>query len=111
VRLHSALPASRGPGQCPECPSENLLLPICHLLFSFEPYASESLRLETGLSGAELIRARLLLEAKRLLLHFELTITRIEKKIVLAGGTAGIGWQSSVAHQPNTDRDDGCTIS
>jgi AraC family transcriptional activator of pobA len=38
---------------------------------------SESLRLETGLTAGELIRARLLLEAKRLLLHSELTIAEI----------------------------------
>jgi hypothetical protein len=99
VRLHSALPASRGTGQCPERPSENLLLSICHLLFFFEPHASESVRLETGLSGAELIRARLLLEAKRLLLDFELTITGIEKKIVLAGGTTG-NWLAVVRSSP-----------
>src|SRR5260370_19408751 len=37
----------------------------------------EALRLETGLTAGELIRARLLLEAKRLLLHSELTIAEI----------------------------------
>jgi AraC-like DNA-binding protein len=40
-------------------------------------HLSESLRLETGLTAGELIRARLLLEAKRLLLHSELTIAEI----------------------------------
>jgi hypothetical protein len=40
-------------------------------------HLSESLRLETGLTAGELIRGRLLLEAKRLLLHSELTIAEI----------------------------------
>jgi AraC-like DNA-binding protein len=40
-------------------------------------HLSESLRLETGSTAGELIRARLLLEAKRLLLHSELTIAEI----------------------------------
>src|ERR1700730_5045372 len=40
-------------------------------------HLSESLRLETGLTAGELIRARLLLEAKRLLLHSEQTIAEI----------------------------------
>jgi AraC family transcriptional regulator, transcriptional activator of pobA len=40
-------------------------------------HLTESLRLETGLTAGELIRARLLLEAKRLLLHSELTIAEI----------------------------------
>ena len=40
-------------------------------------HLSEALRLETGLTAGELIRARLLLEAKRLLLHSELTIAEI----------------------------------
>jgi AraC family transcriptional activator of pobA len=40
-------------------------------------HLNESLRLETGLTAAELIRARLLLEAKRLLLHSELTMAEI----------------------------------
>src|SRR5258707_4858185 len=40
-------------------------------------HLSESLRLETGLTAGELIRARLLLEAKRLLLHSDLTIAEI----------------------------------
>jgi AraC family transcriptional activator of pobA len=40
-------------------------------------HLSESLRMETGLRPGELIRARLLLEAKRLLLHSELTIAEI----------------------------------
>jgi AraC family transcriptional activator of pobA len=38
---------------------------------------NESLRLETGLTAGILIRARLLLEAKRLLLHSELTMAEI----------------------------------
>jgi AraC-like DNA-binding protein len=38
---------------------------------------TESLRLEIGLTAGELIRARLLLEAKRLLLHSELTVAEI----------------------------------
>jgi AraC family transcriptional regulator, transcriptional activator of pobA len=40
-------------------------------------HLNESLRLETGLTAGELIRARLLLEAKRLLLHSELTMAGI----------------------------------
>jgi AraC family transcriptional activator of pobA len=40
-------------------------------------HLNESLRLETGLTAGELIRARLLLEAKRLLLHSELTMAEI----------------------------------
>src|SRR5208282_3886417 len=40
-------------------------------------HLSEALRLETGLTAGDLIRARLLLEAKRLLLHSELTIAEI----------------------------------
>jgi AraC family transcriptional regulator, transcriptional activator of pobA len=40
-------------------------------------HLSDSLRLETGLTAGELIRGRLLLEAKRLLLHSELTIAEI----------------------------------
>jgi AraC family transcriptional activator of pobA len=40
-------------------------------------HLTASLRLETGLTAGELIRARLLLEAKRLLLHSELTIAEI----------------------------------
>ncbi len=40
-------------------------------------HLNESLRLETGLTARELIRARLLLEAKRLLLHSELTMAEI----------------------------------
>jgi AraC family transcriptional regulator, transcriptional activator of pobA len=40
-------------------------------------HLNESLRLETGLTAGDLIRARLLLEAKRLLLHSELTIAEI----------------------------------
>jgi len=40
-------------------------------------HLSDSLRLETGLTAGELIRARLVLEAKRLLLHSELTIAEI----------------------------------
>jgi AraC-like DNA-binding protein len=38
---------------------------------------NESLRLETGLTARDLIRERLLLEAKRLLLHSELTMAEI----------------------------------
>ena len=38
---------------------------------------NESLRLETGLTAGNLIRGRLLLEAKRLLLHSELTMAEI----------------------------------
>ena len=40
-------------------------------------HLNESLRLETGLTAADLIRARLVLEAKRLLLHSELTMAEI----------------------------------
>jgi AraC family transcriptional activator of pobA len=40
-------------------------------------HLNESLRLETGLTAGDLIRERLLLEAKRLLLHSELTIAEI----------------------------------
>jgi AraC family transcriptional activator of pobA len=40
-------------------------------------HLSDSMRLETGLTAGELIRARLILEAKRLLLHSELTIAEI----------------------------------
>ena len=40
-------------------------------------HLNESLRLETGLTAGDLIRARLLLEAKRLLLHTELTMAEI----------------------------------
>ncbi|HET9379090.1 MAG TPA: AraC family transcriptional regulator [Chthoniobacterales bacterium] len=40
-------------------------------------HLNESLRLETGLTAGNLIRARLLLEAKRLLLHTELTMAEI----------------------------------
>jgi len=40
-------------------------------------HLNESLRLETGLTAGDLIRARLLLEAKRLLLHSELTMAEI----------------------------------
>jgi len=40
-------------------------------------HLSKCLRLETGLTAGELIRARLLLEAKRLLLHSELTMAEI----------------------------------
>ena len=40
-------------------------------------HLNESLRLETGLTAGELIRARLLLEAKRLLLRSELTMAGI----------------------------------
>ena len=40
-------------------------------------HLNESLRLETGSTAGELIRTRLLLEAKRLLLHSELTMAEI----------------------------------
>jgi AraC-like DNA-binding protein len=40
-------------------------------------HLNESLRLETGLTAGDLIRARLVLEAKRLLLHSELTMAEI----------------------------------
>lgn len=40
-------------------------------------HLNESLRLEIGLTAGDLIRERLLLEAKRLLLHSELTIAEI----------------------------------
>jgi AraC family transcriptional activator of pobA len=40
-------------------------------------HLNEALRLETGLTAGDLIRARLLLEAKRLLLHSELTMAEI----------------------------------
>jgi AraC-like DNA-binding protein len=40
-------------------------------------HLNECLRLETGLTPAELIRGRLLLEAKRLLLHSELTMAEV----------------------------------
>jgi AraC-like DNA-binding protein len=40
-------------------------------------HLNESLRLETGLTAGDLIRERLLLEAKRLLLHSELTMAEI----------------------------------
>jgi AraC-like DNA-binding protein len=40
-------------------------------------HLNESLRLETGLTASDLIRARLVLEAKRLLLHSELTMAEI----------------------------------
>jgi AraC family transcriptional regulator, transcriptional activator of pobA len=40
-------------------------------------HLNESLRLETGLTARDLIRERLLLEAKRLLLHSELTMAEI----------------------------------
>jgi AraC family transcriptional activator of pobA len=40
-------------------------------------HLNESLRLETGLTAKDLIRERLLLEAKRLLLHSELTMAEI----------------------------------
>jgi hypothetical protein len=36
---------------------------------------------------------------------------RIEKKSVFAGSTAYIGWATARAHQPNTHRDGGSTIS
>jgi hypothetical protein len=71
--LHSALPAGPGPRQCPERQSENVLLPIYHLLFYFEPHASESQRLETQVyRPRKLIRAHLLLQVKPLLLHSQL---------------------------------------
>jgi AraC family transcriptional regulator, transcriptional activator of pobA len=38
---------------------------------------NESLRLETGVTAEDLIRARRILEAKRLLLHSELTMAEI----------------------------------
>jgi AraC-like DNA-binding protein len=40
-------------------------------------HLNESLRLETGLTAGDLIRRRLLLEAKRLLLHSELNMAQI----------------------------------
>ena len=40
-------------------------------------HLNECLRLETGLTAGDLIRARLVLEAKRLLLHSELTMAEI----------------------------------
>lgn len=40
-------------------------------------HLNESLRLETGLTAGNLIRSRLVLEAKRLLLHSELTVAEI----------------------------------
>jgi len=40
-------------------------------------HLNESLRLETGVTAGDLIRARLLLEAKRLLLHSELTVAEV----------------------------------
>jgi peptidoglycan/xylan/chitin deacetylase (PgdA/CDA1 family) len=40
-------------------------------------HLNESLRLETGLTAGDLIRARRILEAKRLLLHSELTTAEI----------------------------------
>src|SRR5258707_14056302 len=47
-------------------------------MLSFRPsLLIESFRLDTGLSAGELIRARLLLEAKRLLLHSEQTVAEI----------------------------------
>jgi AraC-like DNA-binding protein len=40
-------------------------------------HLNESLRLETGLTAGDLIRTRRILEAKRLLLHSELTMAEI----------------------------------
>jgi AraC-like DNA-binding protein len=40
-------------------------------------HLNESLRIETGLTAKEMIRARLVLEAKRLLLHSELNMAEV----------------------------------
>jgi RNA polymerase sigma factor (sigma-70 family) len=55
------------------------------LLFHFEPRTTESPRLETGLTAGKLIRARLLLEAKRLLLYPELAIPKIGYELGVEG--------------------------
>ena len=47
------------------------------LLHVTPAHLSESVRLETGSAAGDVIRRRLLLEAKRLLLHSELTVSEI----------------------------------
>jgi AraC family transcriptional activator of pobA len=58
-------------------PASMLVRDYAQALAVTTSHLNESLRLETGLTAGDLIRARLLLEAKRLLLHSELTMAEI----------------------------------